>query len=112
MGNKVKFTMKNAPVGLSQINSAVLDTNYNKLWSGTSPVSGADVEIDLGAIGTVGQNVWVYCNNAQTGSEDVSKVMGGYSSIDLDTEWYSITTGMITCSNDLLECNSEVIPCL
>lgn len=112
MGNKVKFTMKQVLSGTDQINVAIFDTSYNKVWSGTSPVSGADVEIDLGTLGTVGQNVWVYCNNASTGSEDLSKMMGGYSSIDLGTGWYNITTGMVICSNDLLECNGEVIPCL
>ena len=54
------------------------------MWSGTSPVSGADLEIDLVANGTVGQDVWVYCNNSSIGSESLSKIMGGYSSIEAD----------------------------
>lgn len=84
MGNKVKFTMKNTPAGLSQINSAVLDTNYNKLWSGIQSVSGADVELDIGTAGTVGNGVWVYGDNASVGSESTAKVFGGYSLIEAD----------------------------
>lgn len=26
--------------------------------------------------------------------------------------WYDKVTGMINCSNELLECNGEIIPCL
>lgn len=84
MGNKIKFTMKNVPDGLSQINSAVLDTNYNKLWSGIQAVSGADVELDIGTAGTVGNGVWVYGDNASVGSESTAKVFGGYSLIEAD----------------------------
>lgn len=116
MGNKVKFTMKNLPAGLSQVNSIVLDTAYNKLWSGVQSVSGADVELDIGVAGTVGNEVWIYSNNSTIGSESIAKVMGGFSTIEADTlpdvSWYDLTTGMVTCSNDLLECNSEVIQCL
>ncbi len=30
----------------------------------------------------------------------------------IEQDWYDQITGMVTCSNDLLECNEEIIPCL
>lgn len=43
--------------------------------------------------------------------EMLSRVLDSTIS-ETETSWYNLTTGMVTCSNDLLECNSEVIPCL
>ena len=93
MVNKVKFTMKNTPAGLNQINSVVLDDSYNKIWSGINSVTGDTVELDIGNAGTEGQGVWVYGNNATAGSEDTSKVFGGYSVIE----------GEIVPTNDLFK---------
>lgn len=84
MGNKVKFTMKSIPAALSSINALVVDSNYDKLWSGVHAVSGADVELDIGTAGTDGQGVWVYGDNASVGSESTAKVFGGYSLIEAD----------------------------
>ena len=84
MGNKVKFTMKSIPAALSSINALVVDSNYDKLWSGVQAVSGADVELDIGTSGTVGNGVWVYGDNASVGSEGTAKVFGGYSLVEAD----------------------------
>lgn len=81
MGNKVKFTMKNTPDGLNQINSVVLDANYNKIWSGIKSVTGNTVELDIGNVGNDGQDVWIYSNNSSSGAEPSAKVFGGYALI-------------------------------
>ena len=86
MVNKVKFTMKGTPDGLSQVNSVVLDTNYNKIWSGVKSVTGNTVELEIGNAGTDGQNVWVYGNNSVSGSESLASVFGGYSLIESSGE--------------------------
>ena len=104
--------MKQVLSGEDNMNAVILDTDYQKMWTGTVSISGPYVEIDIGAIGLSGQEVWVYCNNLTTGGGTSSKIMGGYSSIDSESGWYDQITGMVTCSDDLLECNEEQILCL
>lgn len=77
--------MKSIPEELSSINALVVDSNYDKLWSGVHTVSGADVELDIGTAGTDGQGVWVYGDNSSVGSESTAKVFGGYSVVDVET---------------------------
>ena len=77
MGNKVKISTKNdtaAPFA----KVTVLDIDYTKLWTGIIPVTGTDIEIDIGAIGEDGQPVWIYSHEDQTTD---AKVMGGFSYI-------------------------------
>lgn len=112
MGNKIRFTMKRVLSGVDSMDAVVLDTDYRKVWSGEIVLSGTDLEIDIGTSGTEGQEVWVYCRSIPIGVETSPKVMGGYSSVGVDSGWYNQITGMITCSNDLLECNGEIIECL
>ena len=83
MGNKVRFTMTNIPEGLSQMNTVVLDENYDVLWTGIQTVTGSEVEVDIGAAGVDQQPVWVFNNNAETGEELSAKVMGGISVVEL-----------------------------
>ena len=112
MGNKVKFTMKNLPDGLSQINVVILDTGYNKLWSGIEPVVDSAVDLDIGAVGVNGQAVWVYGNNATSGNEDVASVFGGYSLIEEEglppeDDTFLDENGAIYATSELNE-NSEL----
>ena len=83
MGNKVRFAMVNIPEGLTQMNTVVLDENYDVLWTGVQPVTGVNVEVDIGAAGTDQQPVWVFNNNAETGEELSAKVIGGHSIVEL-----------------------------
>ncbi|MBB1307303.1 hypothetical protein [Pseudoalteromonas sp. SR43-5] len=57
MANIVKFNMKQIPQALSEIFVRVTDLNRNELYAGVKPVSGEEVEINLGNSGTVGAGV-------------------------------------------------------
>lgn len=77
MGNKVKISTKN-DTAASSTKVTVLDTDYTKLWTGIIPVTGRDIEIDIGAVGEDGQPVWVYSHEDKITD---AKIMGGFSYI-------------------------------
>lgn len=83
MGNKVKFELKNSPANLTAINAVVMDALQSSvLWSGLHPTTGGNTELDIGSSGAVGDGVWVYGNNASSGTESTAKVFGGYRLIE------------------------------
>ena len=85
MGNKVKFELKNSPANLTAINAVVMDALQSSvLWSGLHPTTGGNTELDIGSSGAVGDNVWVYGNNATSGTESTAKTFGGYALIEAD----------------------------
>lgn len=83
MGNKVKFELKNSPTNLTAINAVVMDALQSSvLWSGLHPTTGGNTELDIGSSGAVGDGVWVYGNNASSGTESTAKTFGGYALIE------------------------------
>ena len=86
MVNKVKFTMDNVPAGLDSMYVCVEESTItqgvrNVLYSGVQPVTGSNVEIDIGENGTVGAGVIVTANNFTTGGQSF-KSMAGYTTIE------------------------------
>ena len=112
MENKVGFTMRNILSGEDRMNVTILTTSYTKIWSGEVGISGQNVMVDIGTLGSQGQEVWVYCNTIPVVEGDPLKTMGGYSTVSTESGWYDLATGMVLCSEGLLECNGEIIECL
>ena len=77
MGNKIRISTKNE-TGAPSAKVTVLGIDYTKLWTGTTPITGKDIEIDIGTIGEDGQPVWVYSHEDQITD---AKIMGGFSYI-------------------------------
>lgn len=86
MSNVVKFTMNNVPPGLDsmyvRVEEDVLTQGVrNVLYSGVAPVSGNDIEVNIGENGVVGSGAIVSADNYTSGGA-AFKAISGYSLIE------------------------------
>jgi len=83
MANVVKFNMKQVPAALSEMFVRVTDLDRNELFAGVKPISGTEIELDLGSVGAVGQGVLVQGDNFLKGSNESSfKSFSGYGIVE------------------------------
>tara|TARA_B110000503_G_scaffold138057_2_gene223443 strand:- start:5107 stop:6666 length:1560 start_codon:yes stop_codon:yes gene_type:complete len=83
MANLVKFDMKQVPAALGEMFVRVTDLDRNELFAGVKPISGNEIELNLGSVGAAGQGVLVQADNFLKGSNESSfKSFGGYGVIE------------------------------
>lgn len=85
MSNIVKFKINGLSSALSSVYTRVTDLSRVELFEGETLVSDAvgNVELDIGAAGSVGQGVIVYGDNYSTGNESTFKSFSGYSVVEV-----------------------------
>lgn len=84
MSNIVKFKINGLSSALNNVYTRVTDLSRVELFEGETLVSDSlgNVELDIGAAGSVGQGVIVYGDNYSTGNESTFKSFCGHSAIE------------------------------
>lgn len=86
MSNVVKFKINGLSSALNNVYTRVTDLSRVELFEGETLVSDAigNVELNIGASGSIGQGVIVYGDNYSAGNESIFKSFSGYGLIEAE----------------------------